>query len=116
MDALILNCLSVDLIEKSVLLCYEIIEFEPSPPAVVIQFDDIRRVSKEEFSLVKARVRLLNACELEFDKDAQREGLPALRDWWDVHRYVFSGEKGTEFSLEWIHPALSAPLQERGLI
>lgn len=210
-----------DLIEKSVLLCYEIIEFEPTPPAVVIQFDDIRRVLNEESPLVEkargvmgnaqqpimalpnlyffarvfhepeysarsdedvlrdftaflggdssllipawdclrrsrstlpddlparlrasqlhseaaqnipggasryleilaafveARIGVLRACEMPDDKDARSEGIKALRDWWNVHRYVFSGEKGTDFSLEWIHPDLSAPLHERGLI
>ncbi|HVF10760.1 MAG TPA: hypothetical protein VNA16_08155 [Abditibacteriaceae bacterium] len=36
------------LIERSTLLCYEIIEYEPTPPATVIQFDDIRRVLRQE--------------------------------------------------------------------
>ena len=36
------------LIDRSMLLCYEIIEFEPTPPATVIQFDDIRRVIRQE--------------------------------------------------------------------
>lgn len=36
------------LLDRSTLMTYEIIEFEPSPPAFVIQFDDIRRVIREE--------------------------------------------------------------------
>jgi hypothetical protein len=36
------------LIDRSTLLFYEIIEFEPTPPAAVLQFDDIRRVFKQE--------------------------------------------------------------------
>lgn len=36
------------LVERSTLMTYEIIEFEPIPPAFVIQFDDIRRVVGEE--------------------------------------------------------------------
>jgi hypothetical protein len=39
-------------IEKSTLLCYEIIEYEPSPPAIVLQFDDIRRVLRQEAPLL----------------------------------------------------------------
>jgi hypothetical protein len=37
-----------DLLDRSTLLTYEIIEFEPTPPAFVIQFDDIRRVIRQE--------------------------------------------------------------------
>jgi len=36
------------LIPRSTLLCYEAIEFEPTPPAAVLQFDLIRKVLKEE--------------------------------------------------------------------
>jgi hypothetical protein len=36
------------LMDRSTLLFYEIIEFEPTPPAAVLQFDDIRRVFKQE--------------------------------------------------------------------
>ena len=36
------------LVARSTLMTYEIIEFEPTPPAFVIQFDDIRRVVGEE--------------------------------------------------------------------
>ncbi len=39
------------LLERSTLLCYEAIEFEPSPPAAVLQFDAIRRILKEELRL-----------------------------------------------------------------
>src|SRR6185312_7583250 len=46
----------------STLLCYEIVEFEPTPPAVVIQFDDIRRVLvQEKPTLEKARGLMGNA-------------------------------------------------------
>ncbi len=210
-----------ELIEQSVLLCYEIIEFEPTPPAVVIQFDDIRRVINEESALiekargvmgnaqqpimalpnlyffarvvrepeysarsdddvlrdfcellggdetllipawdclrrdlnnlsddlperlrnsqltsaiaqnipggaaryldilasfVEARIGVLRACEIADNEDAKRAGLQVLRDWWNVNRYVFSGESGTDFSLQWIHPDLRAPLEKRGLL
>ncbi|MFI5357339.1 MAG: hypothetical protein ACHQ4G_08400 [Opitutales bacterium] len=40
------------LTERSVLMCYEIVEFEPTPPAVVLQFDDIRRVLRQEAPLL----------------------------------------------------------------
>ena len=36
------------LMNRSTLLFYEIIEFEPTPPAAVLQFDDIRRVFNQE--------------------------------------------------------------------
>ncbi|MDD5728904.1 MAG: hypothetical protein PHV59_10095 [Victivallales bacterium] len=36
------------LLPRSTLMLYEIIEFEPSPPAVVVQFDEIRRVILQE--------------------------------------------------------------------
>ncbi len=36
------------LIGRSTLMTYEIIEFEPTPPAVVLQFEDIRRVIRQE--------------------------------------------------------------------
>jgi hypothetical protein len=36
------------LMSRSTLLFYEIIEFEPTPPAAVLQFDDIRRVFQQE--------------------------------------------------------------------
>ncbi|MBN1863860.1 MAG: hypothetical protein JW808_03055 [Victivallales bacterium] len=38
----------VGLLHRATLMTYEIIEFEPTPPAFVIQFDDIRRVIREE--------------------------------------------------------------------
>jgi hypothetical protein len=208
------------LTEQSTLLCYEIIEYEPMPPAVGIQFDDIRRVLRQEKPLldkargvmgnaqqpimalpnlfffarvaqepeysqrsdrevlrdlamflggdedvlvpawealrrdastlptdlpqrlrktklnsaaaqnlpggaqkyleilaafVEARLGVLQACELTRDEDACAAGLAALKKWWEVHRYVFSGESGTEFSLAFTHPLLRAPLEARGL-
>lgn len=39
------------LVERSTLMTYEIIEFEPTPPAFVIQFEDIRRVLRQEIRL-----------------------------------------------------------------
>jgi hypothetical protein len=36
------------LIDHSVLMCYEAVEYEPTPPAGVLQFDDIRRILREE--------------------------------------------------------------------
>ncbi|MBN2578626.1 MAG: hypothetical protein JXB10_06505 [Pirellulales bacterium] len=36
------------LIDRSVLMCYEAVEYEPTPPAGVLHFDDIRRILKEE--------------------------------------------------------------------
>ena len=38
----------LDLIDRSMLLCYEAIEFEPTVPAAVLQFDIIRRNLKDE--------------------------------------------------------------------
>ena len=42
------------LMSRSTLLFYEIIEFEPTPPAAVLQFDDIRRVFKQELQFAGA--------------------------------------------------------------
>lgn len=44
----------MDLIDRSTLLTYEIIEFEPSAPAFIIQFDDIRRVIRQEIHFAPA--------------------------------------------------------------
>ena len=50
------------LTEQSVMLCYEVIEYEPTPPAVVLLFDDIRRVLRQEASLIaKSRGVMGNA-------------------------------------------------------
>jgi hypothetical protein len=38
------------LLNRSTLLLYEIIEFEPTPPAAVLQLADIRRVMKQELA------------------------------------------------------------------
>ena len=40
-------------INRSTLLTYEIIEFEPTPPAVVLQFEHIRRVIRQELQYAK---------------------------------------------------------------
>lgn len=210
------------LTEKSVLLLYEIIEFEPTPPAVVLQFDDIRRVLKQEKSLiaksrglmgnaqqpilalpnlfffaraakdpaylersdeevlrdlalflggdadlllpawqclrlklddssvdlparlgrsaltsaaaqllpggpesylrilsrfVQTRIAVLQACREQPATEAAavaalEQATSALAGWWRVHRYVFSGENGTDFQWEFTHPGLLAPLQQ----
>ena len=42
-----------ELIDRSMLLLYEIVEFEPCAPACVIQFDSIRRVMRQEGRLAK---------------------------------------------------------------
>ncbi|HOY57853.1 MAG TPA: hypothetical protein PK640_06920 [Verrucomicrobiota bacterium] len=39
------------LVERSMILCYEAIEFEPTPPAAVLQFGAIRRILREELRL-----------------------------------------------------------------
>ena len=39
------------LVPRSIILCYEAIEFEPSPPGAVLQFDAIRRILREELRL-----------------------------------------------------------------
>jgi len=204
------------LIENSVLLLYEIIEYEPTPPAVCLQFNDIRRVFQQEAPLlqkargimgnaqqpimalpnfyffaraaqnaeylnkgdeeiltdladflggdakvlipawrcgvlplgeipadlpqqlralnlgspsaqnlpggaqkyaailadwVEARLEVLRACEMPHDSTALIRGLRALANWWKVHRYVFSGEQGTDFRLDYTHWILLSPLQ-----
>ena len=42
---------------QSVVLCYEAVEFEPVPPAPVLQFADIRRIVGEEEGHLKEKVR-----------------------------------------------------------
>lgn len=39
---------SLDLMSRSNIFCYEAIEFEPTPPAAILQFDHIRRILREE--------------------------------------------------------------------
>jgi hypothetical protein len=39
---------SLGLMNRSTLFCYEAIEFEPTPPATILQFDHIRRILKDE--------------------------------------------------------------------
>lgn len=39
---------SLGLISRTTIFCYEAIEFEPTPPAGILQFDAIRRILKEE--------------------------------------------------------------------
>ena len=42
---------------QSVVFCYEAVEFEPVPPAPVLQFADIRRIVGQEEDHLKGRVR-----------------------------------------------------------
>ncbi len=39
---------SLGLMDRSTIFCYEAIEFEPTPPAAILQFNQIRRILKEE--------------------------------------------------------------------
>ena len=39
---------SLGLMNRSTIFCYEAIEFEPTPPAAILQFDPIRRILREE--------------------------------------------------------------------
>jgi len=39
---------SLGLMNRSTLFCYEAIEFEPTPPAAILQFDLIRKILREE--------------------------------------------------------------------
>jgi hypothetical protein len=45
---------SLGLINRSVIFCYEAIEFEPTPPAAILQFDHIRRILREESKYTKS--------------------------------------------------------------
>jgi hypothetical protein len=45
---------SLDLINRSAIFCYEAIEFEPTPPAAILQFDHIRRILREESIYIKS--------------------------------------------------------------
>ena len=47
------------LIDRSMLLCYEAIEFEPAVPGAVLQFDNIRRNLKEELRLAPQAVGVM---------------------------------------------------------
>lgn len=209
------------LTEKSILFCYEAIEYEPTPPAVVLQFDDIRRVLKQEASLlekargvmgnaqqpimalpnlfffarasndasyldrsdfdvlrdlamflggevellvpawqcldlnldtfpadlperlrssclssveaqllpggserylellarfVETRLEVLQACSGPVETSADAVDrlcrmISAIYGWWQIHRYVFSGEDGTDFHWDFTHPKLMAPIE-----
>ncbi|MBE35115.1 MAG: hypothetical protein CMI16_06115 [Opitutaceae bacterium] len=211
----------VGLTEKSTLFCYEAIEYEPTPPAVVIQFDDIRRILKQEASLLEksrgvmgnaqqpimalpnlfffaratsdpgyldrsdidvlrdlavflggdaellvpawqcldlnldslpmdlaerlrgsllssveaqllpsgsehylellarfaeTRLEVLQACSDHVETSADAADrlcrmVSALYGWWLVHRYVFSGENGTDFHWDFTHPKLMSPIE-----
>ncbi len=209
------------LTEKSTLLCYEAIEYEPTPPAIVLQFEDIRRILKQEAPLleksrgvmgnaqqpimalpnlfffaratsdasyldrsdgdvlrdlaaflggdaellipawqcldlnleslsrdlperirhsqlaspaaqllpggseqylqllarfVETRLKVLRACHGPFETsgdaaDRLYQMIRAIHGWWQVHRYVFSGEEGTDFHWDFTHPKLMAPIE-----
>jgi hypothetical protein len=45
---------SLGLMDRSVIFCYEAIEFEPTPPAAILQFDHIRRILREESKYIKS--------------------------------------------------------------
>ena len=45
---------SLGLINRSSIFCYEAIEFEPTPPAAILQFDHIRRILREESKYIKS--------------------------------------------------------------
>lgn len=50
------------LLERSTVLCYEAVEFEPTPPAAVLQFSTVRRMLREEMRLAsKAAGVMANA-------------------------------------------------------
>ena len=67
-------------------------------------------------AFVRARLAVLQACQQHpVDEsaavDALHQATAALVAWWRVHRYVFTGENGTDFQWEFTHPELLAPLQ-----
>ena len=67
-------------------------------------------------AFVRARLAVLQACGQapageSVAVDALYQATAALIAWWRVHRYVFTGENGTDFQWEFTHPELLAPLQ-----
>ena len=46
-----------NLSQQSVIFCYEAVEFEPTPPAPVLQFADIRRIVGQEEGHLRGQVR-----------------------------------------------------------
>jgi hypothetical protein len=51
------------LMPRSTVMCYEAIEFEPTPPAAVLQFDVIRQVLKQESKLSSAAHGVFGNCQ-----------------------------------------------------
>jgi hypothetical protein len=51
------------LMPRSTIMCYEAIEFEPTPPAAVLQFDIIRQVLKQESKLSSAAHGVFGNCQ-----------------------------------------------------
>lgn len=51
------------LIERSSLMTYEIVEYEPGPPAVALQFEDIRRVLRQEAPYATAARGIFGSCQ-----------------------------------------------------
>ena len=66
---------------------------------------------------VEARIAVLKACSQRPSSihDLARglgDGLAALKTWWDIHRYVYSGEFGDSFSLRFTNAQLALPLKQ----
>jgi hypothetical protein len=51
------------LMSRSTIMCYEAIEFEPTPPATVLQFDIIRQVLKQESELSSTAQGVFGNCQ-----------------------------------------------------
>jgi hypothetical protein len=51
------------LMSRSTIMCYEAIEFEPTPPATVLQFDIIRQVLKQESQLSSTAQGVFGNCQ-----------------------------------------------------
>jgi len=51
------------LLSRSTIMCYEAIEFEPTPPAAVLQFDLIRQVLKQESRLSSSARGVFGNCQ-----------------------------------------------------
>jgi len=65
---------------------------------------------------VDSRLRILRACgrspsSRDDIRITLRESVEALRDWWNVHKYVFDGAT-TGFSIDFTHDGLKRPIAE----
>ena len=58
---------SLGLINRSVIFCYEAIEFEPTPPAAILQFEHIRRILREESKYIHSAPRDFRECPTTCD-------------------------------------------------